>query len=331
MFNQYYELKEFDELVRQSTYRNCLFSEECSEQVIKAHSVSRAVLARMQSNGHLILPTTRFRRTESGLPERNIVFGRKGINRVSTGEFVCRAHDDFFSVIDTTPLDYGNPRILNLLFYRAILREIWLLLRMQRAILWVEKRRQWPGPLSIHPYTRTRALLDVKRRIEPFLKAEDDSYIECPVVHLVRFVRSSYQIVAASNASGGSTLVFDDDTGNELPQSHVGALTGREPNESWGFTVIPEANQHVVVASWLKGSSAEKYFDHFKNASGKELEAAVSAELICFCENWFLSPRAWESYGGTKREAILSAYKNLTELQLGKYRWADKGEKCTMV
>ena len=91
--------------------------------------------------------------------------------------------------------------------------------------------------------------------------------------------------------------------------------------------MIPREAEHVVVASWLKGSQAANYFQHFKEVDGRELEAAVSAELIGFCESWFLRPRVWESYNKRKKDAIVRAYRNSERLAAGGYRWIERGKK----
>ena len=79
-----------------------------------------------------------------------------------------------------------------------------------------------------------------------------------------------------------------------------------------------------MVASWLATSAAETYFKHFKEVQGEELQAAVSAELIIFCENWYLNPRVWESFSQTRKSAIAAAYDNLADLWSGEYVWRDR-------
>ena len=303
----------------ESTHDHCLFSEDCPGEVIRAHSISKAILRGLQNKGHFMTPSARQRYDESGRLEPHIGFMAKGLNQASTGRFVCRAHDAVFRAIDTTPMDYDDPKILNLLFYRSILMELWKLVRAHRISSWLEERRGLPGPPSIHPFARARALLEAKRRIEPFVGVSSLPKTKCPVLHLVRRVKTGSPIIAASCAGGSYALAFDRSTGQELPASAFRTLTGMEPNHSWGLTVLPEASEHVVVASWLDGSSAGRWFDHLRGVSGRELQAAVSAELILFCENWFLHPTVWASYSRTKKEAIAAAFDNFMELQLGKY------------
>ena len=55
----------------------------------------------------------------------------------------------------------------------------------------------------------------------------------------------------------------------------------------------------------------------------------MSAELILFCENWFLDPKVWAAYGTKKQEAMLTAYDNISELLSHRYSWVDKDDKTT--
>ena len=84
-----------------------------------------------------------------------------------------------------------------------------------------------------------------------------------------------------------------------------------------------------MVASWLRNSGAEAYFRHFNGAQGTELQAAVSAELILLCENWFLNPRVWGSFSRAKRSAIIEAFNNLEDLRTGRYVWRDRADESS--
>ena len=68
------------------------------------------------------------------------------------------------------------------------------------------------------------------------------------------------------------------------------------------------------------------YFEHITKSQGKELEAAVSADLILFAENWFLNPKVWRAYGARKREAIRKAHNNSDTLYGDGegYYWSNK-------
>ena len=322
------EIHQMQDLLHQSEYRRCLFAENCTEEVIEAHSVSRSILTKIQDNGHVIQLGTRHEKDEAGLSRISLTFVTKGINQASTGNFACQTHDNAFRAIDTIPMNLDDPNVCNLLFYRAALREAWLLLRTRPSTSLIDSKSPYLYRPSSHPNTRLKSLLHLIGCMRPSLTATNHTKATSSVVHIVRRVKSEHPILAASYASGGFTLVHDD-TGREIPPNVIRARMGIDPNDCWGFTVIPQENEHIVLASWLEGSNAANYFAHLKEVNGKELEAAVSSELIYFCESWFLNPKVWASYNKKKQEAIMSAYGNFMELVSGKYAWWDKKAKTS--
>ena len=293
------------DLIHKGVHKECLFESHCMEPTISAHSVSRTILNSIQLEGQVIAPNTRNSKDESGRSQIDLRFMVQAVSRASTGTFACQGHDRLFDLIDHTPMDFDDPRVLNLLYYRAILREAWLLQKIRLGMLYAESKGPLPTPLSLHPDTRLKALLDSIARIRPHLDDRD-----CPLTHIVRRVKSARPILAASCA--GASAVF---------------LNGFSQPVSWTFSVLPQDREHVAVASFLKDSIAESYFKHFRKADGRELQAVISAELIYFGENWFLHPKVWEAYGETKRTAITQAYNNVEELILGNYTWWDRDEK----
>ena len=314
-------------LALKGRFRTCLFGDGCTEPGIQAHSVSRAVLGELEANGHVVQPMLKTGHDDEGRSYPRLEFHLEGINRASTGTFACRMHDAAFAEIDTVPIDFDNPRVCDLLFCRAIIKDAWQLLRTQLATMWFERNGPLPVPLPTHPNTRLRALLNAMGRVRPWLDPTCGRTGSRPVVHLIRRIKTEHLIVAASCAGGGSALAFDQGTGRELSPKEVRSVTGADPNTCWSFTVIPQPTEHVMVASWLENSAADTYFRHFNEVQGEELQAAVSAELILFCENWFLNPRIWGSFSQAKQAAIIAAYDNMGELQTGQYIWRDRADR----
>ena len=286
------------DLLHKGTYNKCLFEDDCTEPTISAHSISRAVLKTIQCNGKVITPNTRTSKDDSGRSHLNLTFTPEVTTRASTGRFSCQAHDSLFDIIDANRIDFDNPKVLNLLYYRAILRETWTLSKSRTGTTYQESKGPSPTPSSIHPDTRLKALHDSISSIKPFLDRTD-----CPLTHIVRHVSTARPILTASCAGGSAIRV-----------------NGIDRSVSWAFSVLPQTREHVVVASYLKNSVAETYFSHFGKTNGRELQAAISAELIYFGENWFLHPKVWAAYGKTRREAIADAFNNVEELLMGKYR-----------
>lgn len=53
----------------------------------------------------------------------------------------------------------------------------------------------------------------------------------------------------------------------------------------------------------------------------------MSAELIVFCENWYINPKIWRSFSRTRQAAIIDAYDNVDELVAGRYGWLDRQDE----
>ena len=316
-------------LVHRGTYRRCLFSDDCAARTVNAHSVSHAILSTIQDYDHVIAADIKYRKDEDGRSRPHMGFETVGIRQASIGTFACQTHEDAFKPIDTVPMDFEDPNIRNMLLYRAILREMWNLLRTRDHGDWVDEKAPFLYNPTVHPKQRLQSLSHFRDCVKS-LMAEGESFGYKPqVMHLVRRVKSKSPILAASGASGGSVIGTAKATGARLSDEYLRTHVGVEPNTSWGLTIVPQKNEHIVLFSWLEGSQAEHYFRHLRTVQGKELEAAVSAELIVFCENWFLAPKVWAAYRTKKQEAIRTAYDNISELLSHRYGWVDKDDKAT--
>ena len=95
------QLHGYLDLLHQGTYKTCLFGVDCPNEVIRAHYVSKAVLSDLEYNGHVVQPSTKTVKDESGRSRAQLMFKPVGINKASTGTFVCHPHDDAFRLIDT--------------------------------------------------------------------------------------------------------------------------------------------------------------------------------------------------------------------------------------
>ena len=322
------EYHSLQNLFRKGTFNKCLFADDCTEPPIDAHSVSRAILSTFQQENQVIQPSSRNFKDDSGRSYPAIEFKLTPITRASTGRFACETHDKKFGIIDTIPMNFDNPKLLNLLFFRAMLMEVWTLLRTRKGVMHLEQEKgQIPTPPGIHPEIRLKALIDAVNHLRPFIGKDGNSRDKNPATHIVRRVKTSRPFVAASSAGGSLTRVFDIQTKQELSMNDVQLITGKKPNNSWSFTIVPQASEHVVVASWLNGSQVENYFSYLKNVNGRELTSAISSVLICFCENWFLHPKVWESYRDAKQKAIETAFDNFFEIMMGKYNLWDNDKK----
>ena len=306
-----------------SNPHKCLFSETCNERVIIAHSVPKNILARLQVNGHVMQPTPRTYKEDTGRAGIQVGLREVGINQASTGSFLCRTHEEFFMEIEDPEADISDIRVLNLMMYRATLKERWTQLRTLESMREIAK--VLPFGMEAHPEIRLRANIDIANRLNLKLtqptRHQDDSF---KIKHIVRTIKTNSPILAVAQAGSSSDVTADSRSRQVLSMEHTRNFTGREPNASWTITIIPKEREHVFIASFIEGSLAENFFSHIKQCSGSQLQEAVSAELIKFCENWFVHPTVWNSYGKKRREAIIAAYDNYSDLIEGEYNFLDK-------
>ena len=297
--------------------KRCLFSPSCQGQPIQAHTVPRNILKTIQVDNHVIRLAGTPSTDASGNPSQTVEAQTIGINKASTGPFVCKYHEDLFKEIETPEADIHDNHVLDLMMYRASLLELWKLLRV------TEPLSKWATPSvppPIQPSNKLRAATDLANRLGP--RFDPDVRNQRPAIeikHLVKTIKTTTPIFAAAQANSSTDVAIHNRTGNTLPIEQTRPVTGREPNCSWSLTVIPRTGHHAVITSYVAGSDAEKYFAHITAANGAELEAAISAEIILFSENWYLNPSVWKAYGHTRRAAILAAYDNFEELVTGQY------------
>ena len=139
------------DLLHKGAYKKCLFEHDCTEPTILAHSVSRSVLKSLQHNGEVVAPAIRISKDPSGRSRPNLTFEPEVVTRASTGTFTCQAHDSFFHIIDTGPFDFDNTTLLNLLYYRAVLKETGFFLRCARVLLILKKKGHCRPPYLFIP------------------------------------------------------------------------------------------------------------------------------------------------------------------------------------
>ena len=305
-------------------HRQCLFDPDCSDKAINAHSVSEAILSQLCDSRHILSPVGEISLSKSGNVERILQLEPVGVGKASTGTFACQDHDLLFKSIDTTPVDTDDNHVLNLMFYRALLREAWALLSTKELTDELEEQGRIPGPLTNHPQVRLLAIRDSMAAIKPYMDRDKSSLRASPISHIVRRIRTARPIVAASAAGASLDMGFEQETGRLLSASETRALTGKNPNNTWAITIVPQDADHIVAISWITGTVGDQCFSHLREVNGRELEEAVSAELIRFCENWFLHPKVWTSFSKTKQDAILRSYDNIDRLIQGPHQWHDK-------
>ena len=304
----------------QNDPRRCLFSPGCQGKPIKSHTVPRNILKAIQVENHVIRLNGRLSTDESGEITQPVIAERIGINKASTGPFVCRYHEDLFKEIERPDANTRDNRTLDLMMYRATLLELWKLLTMAKH---VSKYVPPFMPPNIRPSHRLQAATNLANRLGQGFSDEAAGYRpDIAIKHIVRTIKTKAPIVATAQAHGSADLAVHRTTGQTIPFVQTQLYTHREPNCSSSLTVIPGTHDHTVIVSYVDNSEAQSFFQHIATANGAELEAAVSAEIILFSENWYINPSAWDAYGPKRQQAILAAYGNFDQLIEGDYDYS---------
>ena len=304
--------------------RKCLYSKECNERTIKAHSVPRSLLAGMQEQGHVLQPANRIANNDAGLATGQPIFEQVGINEASTGYFVCGSHDGLFRGIDTNDPDLSDKRILDLLMYRTSLKELWNQIRTIDIAR--SAGRDIPLPIEVNPEIRMRAISELATKLKDQIQIRnaEEQVDGIRTVHIIKHIKTDFPFLVAASAGSSSDLVIEESSGRVMPLEASRRITGREPNTTWTITVIPREKEHAVVISYVQGSYAENYFSHIPGASGADLQEAISAELLVFCENWFIHPTVWNSLGRKRQQAIQDTFNNFDKILTGEYDYRNR-------
>lgn len=300
-YNQ--ELFRVLDLGRKNGFAECLVEEGCKGQPVSGHSVPRAMLKTISAGGTVIGPRHVSEKDNDGRAHMEVKFIPRGIGLTSTGYFSCAEHEKWFAPIDAVDADWEDPKLLDLLFFRTAVWEMWQLEKL-RPMEPYQPRRTPIVELSLNHNMKLDAARETVRLIRPHLTRGTS-----PLTHIVRRVKSDHPILTAA------CVGVAKDVGLLNKQRIVTRPT------AWTFSVVPRQSEHVIIASCLTDSTAPNKFSHFREVNGRELEAAVSAELILFGENWFVHPKVWDSYSFKKKESILRAFDNSEELATGGHGW----------
>ena len=181
-------------------------------------------------------------------------------------------------------------------------------------------------PPEMVPEVRIRAISDLAVRLKDRIEntGEELQGDFTQTKHVIRTIKTELPFLAASSAGSSSDVAWDENTGRVLSLDDSRRVTGREPNISWTIKVIPREREHTVIVSYLQGSNVENHLSHTQGANGTDLEEATSAELLKFCENWFIHPAVRRRLGKKRQEAIQETFDNFEQLIEGGYNLREK-------
>ena len=284
-------LKDWDKSQKQAS--RCYYNPNCTEETIQAHTISKSWMKPL-SRANKVYWFSSGGAKGMQLQQLKGVPSLVSVKVASAHPFCCAKHDKDFNLIDQPNLHSPSSHQLNLMFYRAILRQLHV---DTGASEWLAKfpLGKWVATLfGVQANSRGLKLLQSARSVvqEAISKPQ---HSEQRVRHLSRLVKGRPTLACAAAATW---------------QRHTGG-----PG-AWGITVIPQAAGHLVVYHYCTlvpvGAGIEEDLDKKLSylrskimlADEQALARQVSYDVLRRCEEFCLAPNVWNSYPEKVREDI---------------------------
>ncbi len=284
-------LKDLDKSQKQAS--RCYYSPNCTGVTIQAHTISKSWMKPLSRAGKVYWFSNG---GVKGMQLQHLkgVPSLVSVKVASAHPFCCAEHDKNFNLIDQPNLHSPSSHQLNLMFYRALLRQLHV---DTAASKWLAKYPlgRWVAALfGVQANSRGLKLLQSACSVvqEAISKPQ---HSERRVRHLSRLVKGHPTLACATAAAW---------------QRHPGG-----PG-AWGVTVIPQATGHLVVYHFCTlvpvGAGIKEDLDKKSSylcseimlADEQALARRVSYDVLCLCEEFCLAPNVWDSYPEKVREDI---------------------------
>ncbi|MGX7078401.1 SEC-C metal-binding domain-containing protein [Globicatella sanguinis] len=281
--------EQFQSTVKKSRIKECLHpkKEECSENIIKAHSIqNNKVLSKISKNGNVIMPIPK-----SDNPfQLTTEYGRKRAT-VFTG--FCGHHDQMFSPIEDFDFNYEIKQVF-LYIYRAFAVEYH---RKMEGLKQQEEMKKFTTD-SIIDYTQlgfTLAKRDMEKDKEVF-----DAAILNNEFNVLNYVVYEFDKEINFAATGFLTPI-DDLNGNKIQ-----SLSDYDAKMSnLYFSVFPEENKSYAIVAVLKNDELlADYVTSLKGLTQEEEKNFINYLIIKGTENLVINPDAWYALSEVDKESF---------------------------
>lgn len=295
------EQRRIIEILTQKTKRTalkkCLVPGICEGKTVEGHSVPRSLMRKMTA-GAMVMSF--INQPLNG--KKNFLPSAQSINHALTGYFTCEKHDAMFMPIEREIPDFNNPKHLNLIAYKAILKAMWSKHLMRDAFESLAKedsKSEWPSCM-VYLFTEMETKIGYYKRIaeQTLGIAEHTSTYggkpqDC-LNHKIIRVPSEQRAIAVCSWSNGLPYEYD-------PQS----LSPLSISQS-GCTVYPLENEHVVVYHYTDSDAPGVNMTNrlLYKASGKLLQQRMSRDILRYCEDIVIAPEVWQAFSTEKKQAI---------------------------
>lgn len=295
-------LKNYKMIKNEIKIKQCLHpnKEECSEKIIKAHSIqNNKILTKISDNGIVIMP---YPKNDNPFAI-NTEWGRK---EATTFTGFCGYHDnELFKPIENCDFDKSEKHVF-LYTYRS-----WALgfhrkmenTNLEKVLL--EKRPSLMGETEFSDMFMGEKL--AVKDLEYYKNIFDKCILDC------KYDIFSYEIwefdFAIKFASSGFGVLTKDLKGNTLQD-----LKNTQQNMKHIFcTVFPEGEKSYCIISWLKEDDSLfiNYVQQLRELTYTQRKAYLNNFIPMECENIAINPTAWEALTEQQKEEFSSLIWNM--------------------
>lgn len=268
---------------RQAKIKECLWGEDCSEKIVKAHSIQEnGILSKISDNGKVYCFQPK---VENGTLSHD--FKREGKGKFSTFTGFCGKHDkDIFQPIEDKEFE-GSKEQFYLFAFRSISKEYQLQKETINSLDILKERLRIGHPKFIFLEERKRMASKIYKGIEKiFLRMKkqikDENYDDYQTKYIC--LDKEYPIVASS-----CFIPYYDFEGNPIFKGqNYDDVTSGEKMPLLILNIFPKCGKTHILLSYFKDKNTEiAYFHKHLNNRIKE---KVSHLLIHYVENMAFSP-----------------------------------------
>lgn len=309
---------------KRKQFRKCMVGACRRSRAVQGHLVSRSWLNEIATSDEVYVFAPYGPLSPFNAASDNDVLAREHVNNALTRYFTCEEHEKLFFPIDGFEPDFSKLENVHLVFYKALLAQLWLENFMERAYRKVS--RESPKDEFYQTMRRVHAesshgLRRYKSKVERCLNPDRCKRCQggpCRVIeYQMRSIRGE-STIAASQCSAGPAVNF-----------RIFSETERhaEFNAICGTTVVPTSQGHVFLYHYFLDEKhlIQRELDHIAAIQGPMLEAYISAILLSDCENIAVRPEFWEGLGERRQRAILDRFHNdLPDIGIGPQEMIDR-------
>lgn len=282
------------------------FSKDCSNRIIKAHTVSKSSsLKEIAENSHVYGITPDLRKLDEH--EGKFVPEPIGINQASTFTGFCSIHDkELFSKIEDKPF-LSIPEQCFLIAYRSLARELYIKDGMNKFVekindkkiptineIILQKAFQQSG------YINELTLADLT-----FIKCRFDELLTNQIYnelhHDILILTEPPQLMASATLA----LQFDFQgntiqTLNNNPECPDYTIINSFSSDGIGYFILSSLN--------TQRKTTKLFIESLLQLNKREIGNALVRFIVSYCENFYIGPKWWNSKSKVIQDSMIDRF-----------------------